>query len=832
MENGFILTRNWRDADGGVELELWLATEGGARCLRVPRQEGVFFLPAASATDAAAALRGFQYRRKALALRDFRMRPVEGYYFASQRALRQARDRLEEAGLEPLEADINPVERFLMERFARGSIEFGAAGSLDSRLPGNDGDKSRWNGGKERGNGEVRVRGGEWQPELRVLSIDIETALSGVELYSIAAYGEWRGQAARRVFMRGDAEGGGNGSDGAGSGSGSASNGGGNGGKGVDGTGAGIGASNGSADDIWLQYFPDEKSVLAAFCDYLREYDPDVLIGWNVVNFDLWFLQQLADKLRVRLPIGREGRPLHWRNLDDDGERRAVQAPGRVVIDGIEMLRTATYRFESFALEAVSRELLGEGKLLHGDGRGEAIAELFQSDKRKLAEYNLRDCELVWRVFERTKLLEFAVARSRMTGLALDRVGGSVAAFDFLYLPRLHRAGFVAPNAAETQISSPGGFVLDSAPGIYDDVLVLDFKSLYPSIIRSFLIDPLGLALGMMREEPDAVPGFLGARFSRKVSILPDIIAELWALRDAAKARSDGAQSQAIKIIMNSFYGVLGTPGCRFFDPRLASSITRRGHQILQETRDRLEALGDKVIYGDTDSVFVRLDSLRGDVDAQSVRERGRYLESALNDWWAGRLREEFAVESKLELEFETHYRRFLMPTIRGSEKGSKKRYAGMAGDELVFKGLETVRTDWTPLAREFQSELYRRVFLSEPFADYIREIVAQLESGALDDKLIYRKRLRRKLPEYEKNVPPHAQAARRLMERAGKTVRRGDWVEYVMTSAGAEPVGCAQGQLDYHYYIERQLAPVADGILQFLDSSFAKISGKQISLF
>ena len=109
----------------------------------------------------------------------------------------------------------------------------------------------------------------------------------------------------------------------------------------------------------------------------------------------------------------------------------------------------------------------------------------------------------------------------------------------------------------------------------------------------------------------------------------------------------------------------------------------------------------------------------------------GRELERDLNAWWRRQLAAEFAVESVLELEFETHYRRFLMPTIRGSDKGSKKRYAGLVGtgdaERMVFKGLENVRTDWTRLAREFQEELYRRVFHREPFEDYVKSLAARV---------------------------------------------------------------------------------------------------------
>ena len=495
----------------------------------------------------------------------------------------------------------------------------------------------------------------------------------------------------------------------------------------------------------------------------------------------------------------------------------------------------AFYNFESFSLENVARQLLGEGKLLHGSDRGVEIGRLFEEDKTRLADYNLRDCELVSEIFAATDLLDFALARTAMTGLNLDRMGGSVASFDNLYLPRLHRAGYVAPNASPQHIASPGGAALDSQPGIYDHVLVLDFKSLYPSIIRTFLVDPLGLALGVSGslEEGETVPGFLEARFARHGHILPALIQQLWQQRDGAKRVGDTPLSQAIKIIMNSFYGVLGSPGCRFFDARLATSITRRGHQILGRTRDYIEQAGHRVIYGDTDSVFVWIHEAGDDADADAA---GRELERDLNAWWKQVIQEEFALDSLLELEFETHFKRFLMPTVRGSDKGSKKRYAGVVsgpqGDRLVFKGLENVRTDWTRLAREFQEELYRRIFMQEPFEDYVRELTAQVLDGRHDQALVYRKRLRRRLDEYQRNLPPHVQAARLYEQRGLTPPTRGAWVEYVITTAGAEPAARPLAALDYQHYVDRQLEPVADGILGFVGTSFAQLAGKQIDLF
>ena len=278
---------------------------------------------------------------------------------------------------------------------------------------------------------------------------------------------------------------------------------------------------------------------------------------------------------------------------------------------------------------------------------------------------------------------------------------------------------------------------------------------------------------------------------------------------------------------MNSFYGVLGSSGCRFHDPRLASSITRRGHWIMNRSREWIEEQGGRVIYGDTDSLFVLLGP---GVAEGEARQRGTELATELNRRWRERLAEEFRIESALEIEFETHFPRFLMPTIRGSDTGSKKRYAGTVRNrdgelEVRFKGLESVRSDWTPLAQSFQRELYRRVFFDKPWRDYVRDTVARLKEGELDEQLVYRKRLRQPLEAYQRNIPPHAQAAKK-MRRPGRVIR------YLITVNGPEPVEALVSPIDYQHYLDRQLAPVADGVLHFLDESFERVVGEQLELF
>jgi len=783
LQQGFVLTRHWRDTPAGTEVSFWLATDQGPRFIRLPVQTSVMFIPEAHRKPLDWLLKGERdIELRPLQLCDFHHRPVLGLYTRQHRQAMDVEKRLRAAGVDVYEGDVRPPERYMMERFITAPVWFGgtpdATGALcDAQMkPAPD-----------------------YRPPLKLVSLDIETTAQG-DLYSIAL----EGCGERQVYMLGP-------------------------------------PNKTDAVDFKLDYCDTRAQLLERLNHWLAVHDPDAIIGWNVVQFDLRVLHEHAQRLNVPLMLGRGEEPMAWREHGSRNHYFAAAA-GRLIIDGIEALRSATWSFESFSLENVAQTLLGEGKDISTPyQRMDEINRMFAEDKPALARYNLKDCELVTRIFAKTELLKFLLERASVTGLPADRNGGSVAAFTHLYMPLMHRQGFVAPNLGDKPPqASPGGFVMDSRPGLYESVLVLDYKSLYPSIIRSFLIDPVGLIEGLKHtDDSESVEGFRGARFSRTRHCLPSIVARVSEGREVAKREHNAPLSQALKIIMNAFYGVLGSSGCRFFDTRLASSITMRGHQIMRQTRELVEAQGYEVIYGDTDSTFVWLGSAHSQEDASRI---GQALVQHVNEWWREHLHTAFGLQSALELQYETHFTRFLMPTIRGAEEGSKKRYAGLVvrsdgSEEMVYKGLETVRSDWSPLARRFQQELYQRIFHRQPHQDYIRDYVRRTLSGEFDELLIYRKRLRRQLDDYERNVPPHVRAARLADEYNDRLNRprqyqRAGWISYVISVNGPEPLEVRQAPIDYDHYVTRQLQPVADAILPFVNDDFSTLVGGQMGLF
>ena len=782
-ESGVILTRHARDTQNGIEVSYWLKTAQGVAKVTVPLQQAIFFVENGQRD---AALQHLNQQKitvstKSLTLKTFSHQSVTGFYFNSLRDFYAARSLLKQQNIKLYEDDFRPEDRFLMERFITSTMLF-------------QGDKYQGESFDVIANAQCKVA--ENNIPLKMTSIDIECSPNG-QLYSIGAYSD----DCQIVFMIGQPE---------------------------------------SGAEPYLRWVNDEKALLEQFIFWLNDYDPDVVIGWNVVNFDFNLLTKRCEICKVPFAIGRDGSEPYWRKLPAT-EQQYMDITGRVVLDGIDVMKNATYNFASFSLENVASELLGKGKKVEDvDNRLQEIVDNFHHNKQALAAYNLEDCKLVWQIFEHAELLSFAQLRSLLTGLTLDRVGGSVAAFTNLYLPKLHRAGYVAPNLGDGRqdLVSPGGHVMDSIPGIYRNVLVLDFKSLYPSIIRTFNIDPMGMVEGLANPE-QAITGFDGAFFSREKHFLPEIITQLWRERDKAKADKNAALSQAIKIIMNSFYGVLGSTGCRFFDPRLSGSITKRSHEVLKTTKQWIEQdKGFQVIYGDTDSIFVYV----GDENsAEQCAKLGAELSDYINLRWNENIQRDFDCHSFLEIEFETHFKQFFMPTIRGLDVGTKKRYAGLIDkngqNKLVFKGLESVRTDWTSLAKDFQHQLYWLVFHNRPVDEFVLNTVADTLAGKHDEKLVYRKRIRRRLKDYVKSIPPHVKAARHADELNAKQGRKlqyqsKGWIEYVMTTNGPQTLKHQDAPLDYQFYIDRQLKAVADAILPWIDGSFEQITDNQLSLF
>jgi DNA polymerase-2 len=745
--------------------------DGGTFLVRDERQRPHFYIRAAQLEPARAlgAVRAHPVDRQT-----FDGAPVCRIDVETPSDVPSLRDRLHDAGIETFEADVRFAVRYLIERGIKGGCEIegdarpGAGGMLVFDHP--------------------RLRPADVQMRPRTLAFDIETDAKGARLLAIALYAPGLDE----VLI-------------------------------VDGSDRPMPAH--------AMRCIDERDALEAFCQRVAAFDPDVLTGWNTIDFDLAVLERVAARVRHPLHLGRDPGPIRLRKPEGYFGSGQASVPGRLVLDGIDLLRGAFVRMEDYSLDAVAREVLGEGKAVSGDAH-DRIGEIVHNYRHDLAAFALyarTDARLAYRIVERLDLVALAFARSRLTGMTPDRVAASIASFDFLYLSELERKRVVAPTVrsgdARVHVAQHGGHVLEPVPGLHRNVLVFDFRSLYPSIIRTFNIDPLTYVAA-----PQAGADLIetpAAAFRREPGILPRLLDELFPRREAARRAGDAVASHAIKILMNSFYGVLGTPACRFYNPALANSITGLGREMLLWSKRWFEGAGHAVLYGDTDSLFVS----SGEDDPERALEQGRTRVAALNADLARHIEARWRVPSRLELQFEKLYLKLLLPRARHSKRGASKRYAGLrhgAGGGVEFVGLEVVRRDWTALAKQVQRELYQRLFTDQPVEQYLAQIVERVRKGDLDDQLVYRKNLRKDADDYTATTPPHVAAARKSTQAAGRLIR------YVMTTAGPEPIDNVQHPLDREHYVAKQVRPVAEPVLDALGLDFERAIGdsRQIELY
>ena len=754
MPSGFILQPTYRVRNGVPVVQLFgRLQEGPAFLVEDDRFRPYFFAPL-DALDAA--------RREPSAaveetpLRELTGGPVARIVVPTPGAVPPLRERLGRA----LEADVRFAYRYLIDRGIRAGVQI-------------EGRSRRAKSGLLRF-ANPALQPADCRPALRLLSIDLETSPDASRIFSAALVGDGADEV--HLVSRRPVEG--------------------------------------------ASVHADERALLGALAQRIREIDPDIVTGWNVVDFDLRTWAARCAARGVAAHLGRvEGELTFQEELRFARQNRA-SIPGRMVLDGMALVRDAL-RLPDYRLETAARQLLGRGKLMDAETAypAQEIQRLYREDPAALVAYNREDARLVLDILAREGLIDLAVERSLLTGMQLDRVGASVASFDLLYLPALRARGYVAPSVDTARASAEvhGGAVLDSTPGVFSNVAVFDFRSLYPSLIRTFNLDPLAHALA--GEDAFVAPN--GARFSRSDAILPEIIERFLEGRERARRRGDRHADRAIKIMMNALFGVLGTASCRFFDPEIANAITGFGQQTLRWTRDAFEREGAPVLYGDTDSVFVQL--REGPLEA--AREQADGLRERVEQHIAGRIRKDYAVEPRLVLELERVYERFFMPRVRGGRSGSKKRYAGLCDGRLELVGLEAVRRDWPALAGRLQRGLLLRLFQGEPGLPFVREVIERMRRGEFDAELVYAKRVRKgSLDRYTATTPPHIQAARKAGGRASAVVR------YVITEAGPEPLLPGRplpAPIDRGHYVERVLRPVAEAILSHVDEHFDDALGR-----
>lgn len=754
----FLLTSEWVDEGDNHELRFYGKSDSlGPVELIFDETKPVFFVDREEILPNLE----FEYERKPVKLTTMAGRPVDGLYFRTWRELSLANERFRATGVRHYEADVRPDDRFLMERFINGM----------ARISGEYEQKERLAVFRN-----PKIKAGQKMPELVIASIDIETGVASGELYSIAGHISGPGRDERRVFM--------------------------------------LSNEAGEVPEENLLFQPTQKGVLQRFFEWFAEMDPDIIIGWHVVGFDLMYLERKCREFGLELDMARSERRILL--VERPGIGNFATISGRVVIDGPLTMRNNGFTFPNYKLETVARSVLQMGKLIASDHN--KIAEIerqFRDDKISLARYNIEDCTLVTDIYKKVNLLELLIQRTRFSGMLLDQLGITNAAFDHYYLPKLHRLGMVAPNAEPQESAISSAWDLAPRPGIYQNVVALDLSNMYACLVRIFKIEPL--AHRSWDVDTITAPG--GYRFSNSRHLLPYLLERLMFRQAEARKMGNAVVEKATTIQLRNICKVLHAKTSRFYETELSSALQNVGQWLARESLNYLEEQGYQVIRADEDALFV---ALRIE-DAFMVEAAGANLSKLLDDYWRQRLEQEFGVVSELEIRTGEFFNKFVQPEKTAAD--GRKTYAGFNG-ELVFQGMDNLISDWTELGRNFLENLFTRFFNGDDLEGWLMETVKSLKAGDQDLSLVYRKRIKKDVNEYAKNAPAHIRAAR-MLEKPGREVN------YLWTKRGPVPKELNPNDLDYEHYVQKQLQPLADILLPLLGKSFKSITEpEQISLF
>ena len=578
-----------------------------------------------------------------------------------------------------------------------------------------------------------------------------------------------------------------------------------------------------------IKILKNEQELLAEVQKDIKQQQPQVILGWNVIDFDFNVIRKRHKNFGLEFNYSSYEGQTNMRIAKDFFGKSNLSFPGILVLDCIQILKTNFISFEDFKLNTVAKEVLKDEKIdLEDDGENEvsidnkikAIENLLNKDPIKLIEYNFKDSILVSQITKKLNLLDLMIKRSIITDTPIQKISSPIATLDIMYLKELHEQNYVGDSNFNYTATSPieGAYVLTPKKNFYKDIFVFDFKSLYPSIMMTFNIDPFTFNTNGEIEAPNK------AKFSRKPGILPKLILTLYKQRDIAKKENDKVKAHALKITMNSFYGAMASPKSRYYNKDLAQAITAFGREIIIKSEKFLNEKGHKVIYGDTDSVFVKFNK-----EFNTFEEKtsfGKQIEKELNLFFNQWVENEFKQKSFLEIEMEKVFSNFFI--------ASKKRYVGydQISNKMMFTGMEAIRGDWTELAKRFQVNLVNLIFKDsskEKIKEFILEEIKKLKNNQYDNLLIYNKKITKPLEEYTKTTPPHVKAARELDKFDSRLVK------YVMTQTGPKHISFIDKntKYDYEHYIDKQLKGVSDDLLECIQIDFDEIiqSKKQTSL-
>ncbi|MEM3370935.1 MAG: DNA-directed DNA polymerase [Candidatus Woesearchaeota archaeon] len=575
----------------------------------------------------------------------------------------------------------------------------------------------------------------------------------------------------------------------------------------------------------YIEFVKDERELIERFKQVIIEHKPDIITGYFSDGFDLPYLKKRAEENRVELDIGMDYSTI----AVSHGQISTCRVVGIAHIDVFKFVRNTVARgLETTYLDlnSVASELLDERK---EEVEIEKLASAWDNNPEELeafCRYNLQDSALTYKLLEKT--LENLMELIKIVGMPafeVSRMGPSQIVEWFL-IKEAKNFNELIPNKPDHQEvrirkaqTYPGAFVFEPQPGLYSNIVVFDFRSLYPSIITTHNISPDTLNCECCRSSKEDVPE-LDYWFCKKKrgfisTVINELITRRMRIKEILKGANEhdkkllNARQNALKTIANSMYGYMGFFAARWYCIECAKSITAYGRYYIKKVIDKATENGFKVLYSDTDSIFFTLGDKR--------REDAEHFLNQINRELPG----------TMEMELEDFYPRGIFVSAKAGSYGAKKKYALIsASGRLKIRGFETVRRNWSIIGKEVQAKVLRMILErgeGEAAFKYVRQIIEKLKEKKIpNEQLIIYTQLQKGVDEYN-SVGPHVAVAQRMKELR-KVVGPGTIIPYIVVEGKGRirdraklPEEAEEGSYDSEYYISNQIIPSVGRIFEVL---------------
>ncbi len=594
----------------------------------------------------------------------------------------------------------------------------------------------------------------------------------------------------------------------------------------------------------WTREKGTEKETIKKLIDKIKEKDKNVIETYNGTRFDWPYLETRAEQNNLTLDLGTDGTEVKVRKR---GFASTAKMFGRMHLDtykAVDFLSgIGSLNLPKNSLEPVYEEFTGKEKT---DLTSKQICEYWEQGGEKLEElkkYNLEDSIAAYQVSE--QVLPLYKELSRLVGLPPYDVSRQSASnmVEWLLGREAFKKDILMPRrphkeTVQKRQRNPikGGYVKTPETGLHEDLVVCDFKSLYPTIAVAKKVGPYYLCEDEKCDK-EHYESPLGQKFHKEgEGLVPEVVKNLIETRDKVKKKIKEAKdqeekdrlnyrSQALKIIANSMLGYLGYARARWYSRPCAEAITAWGRQYIKDTIEKAEENGFNVVYADTDGAFIKL-------------KPDQSLEDLKN--WLGDINKE--LPSAMKLEYEGYYPRGVFVSKK-SGKAAKKKYALLREDgNLEIKGFALVRRDWADIAKETQEKVIQKVLEEgkpQKAVEHVEQVIQDLRDKKVDpEKLVIYTTMKKNIDNYE-SIGPHVTAARRL-EEEGYNVKGGTVIGYIIQEGRGSisdrsiPIELFKDKkYDADYYIDNQVIPAVMRVLKELGvrKNDLKYAGKQSEL-